>query len=110
MNNSATGTLTVCTLNIRGLRGHEAEVNDFFDRQALDILCLQEVMLLKTSNYNYRRIRHPSVLVPAEKVPHHSLGVVYREGLQVEVEVGVPIHKGTGRGTKIPHSELLLQS
>ena len=47
MSTSTTGSLKVCTLNIRGLRGHEAEVNDFFDRQALDILCLQEVMLLK---------------------------------------------------------------
>ena len=49
-------------------------------------------MLLKTSNYNYRRIKHPNVVVPAEKVPHHCLGVVYREGLQVEVEVGCPMY------------------
>ena len=90
MSTSTTGAFRVRTRNIRGLRGLEAEFNDFFDRRALDLMFLQEVILFKTSNYYYRRIKHPNALVPAEKVPLHSLGVIYWEGLQVEVEVGVP--------------------
>ena len=50
---------------------------------------MQEVMPFNTSNYNYRRIKHPCVLLQAESVPQYSFGVVHREDLQVEVEVGV---------------------
>ena len=101
-----------CTLNIRGVRGHEAEVNDFFDRHALDVICLQEVMLIKSSSYNYKRIklqncpsvrRKDSAPLPRGGVPGGPAGEARgRSALRVT------IHTGERAGANSLHSQLLL--
>ena len=81
-------TLRVGTLNIRGLRGHEDEVVGFFESEALDILVLQETRLPQNGNYNYSRLGLPNVLLPPGN-KCYGMGVVFREGLLVDVSVGV---------------------
>ena len=84
MSTSHKDSLRIGSLNARGIRGHEKEILNFFYSEKLDILCLQEVMVTSSSNYNFSRMKLPGGIFFAD-VPHHSLAIYYREGLEVDL-------------------------
>ena len=75
----------VASLNVRGARGHERDLEALFWGEHLDVLCLQDTRLRENTPGNRRVLSMECVRFHSANVAG-GLAILYRPGLEVAVK------------------------